>query len=223
MTIRGRAALLLAAALAALAGPGGCGDGPSTADPGGPHVLRATLRDASTGDPVPRTGLYVHLFCDDLRFQRTLPASDAAEFRAGMPGPRVRIRVHDPAGIWEPLEQTVAVEKGEAVLDLRLRPTGYILLRGSVIDGRTGEPIRNLPAEGPPPPPGEGPLFSFLCDDPAFSVHFVVPDADGRYAVRVPRARIRIGVVDTALAPETPEVVLSGEKGPVRDFDIVLR
>ena len=128
----------------------GCGDeknGPGTADTSDEYRLSGTLLDAETGEAVPRAGIYVHVFCDEVNLQKTVnPDETKSDFEVLVPKPKVRLRVYDGSHVYALYERTMTLASKTERVEVRLEPTNYIKLRGRVLDGSTGKPI-------PPPDP----------------------------------------------------------------------
>jgi len=201
--------LAIAAALLALAA---CG-GPRPRGEGD-YLLEGTVRDAKTGEPVARDTLYLHFFCDGIDHQVTLDPSSETEYAVRMPQPTVRVRVADTDDAYHLYERTVEIEGKSRTLDLPLEPTGFVLLRGRVVDAADGSAVPRG-ADG-----GHGPLL-YLSGD-GWSEGPVSLEEDGSFTLRVPRAKIEIRAVDTARSIANPDLDLTGFAGASRKFELRL-
>jgi hypothetical protein len=186
---------------------GACASDPS-------HLLHGRVIDAETGEPVSRRTMYVHFFCDEIDFQRTLDPEDASTYSVRLPRPTVRVRAADRSGVYALFEQTLTID-GEALEhDIRLTPTHFVLLRGRAIDAVTGEAIR--PTGGW----GSGPVLHLDADKVGWGKSGVTLDDEGAFSLRVPRAKLRVRAINTSKRIVNPVIDLTGYEADERDVKI---
>jgi hypothetical protein len=192
------------------------GCGPRT-EGQGDYVIRGSLVDGETGAPVSRENVYVHVFNDAIQRTTSPEREDASTFTVRMPLSQVRLRVVDTTDRYHLYETTLEVPARGLDHVVQLVPTHYVLLKGRVL-------IRDGTAWVPHPEVGTGmgetPLLSFGFDDDRPPGWTVALGKDAAFEVRLPRERLRLFVVDSPLAPETPVVDLTGVTDDVVQRDI---
>jgi len=179
-------------------------------------TIRGTVIDSETGEEVSRAEMYLHFFCDEIDHQQSLDPRDVTDFEVTMPRATVRIRAADLSSRYHLFEKTIEIAGGEIEFDIPMVPTHYVLLKGKILDARTGTVIL------PKPGIGNTPLF-YVQDERGFSAGLIGPASNGTYSVRVPREKLTFLVVDTPLSPRTKTLDLTGFDGEVRQFDLVLK
>jgi hypothetical protein len=158
--------------------------------------------------------MYVHFFCDQIDFQRTLDPEDASTYSVRLPRPTVRVRAADRSGVYALFEQTLTID-GEALEhDIRLTPTHFVLLRGRAIDAVTGEAIR--PTGGW----GSGPRLHLDADKVGWGKSGVTLDDEGAFSLRVPRAKLRVRTINTSKRIVNPVIDLTGYEADECDVKI---
>lgn len=186
-----------------------CGGEEDDATERRPATLYGRLTDAETGAPVLRDTLLMHFNCDDLAFRDTLMPRDMTEYRIAMPDRKIRVRVLDSSGRYEPYEHVVTVAGEEQALDIALTPTHNVLLLVRLVDGISGrQPIDMRIA-------GEWTGLRLTLSDEQGQVHdgHLVLDDFGAVEVRVPRTKLRIAVTNVSTVPEQPVIDLSHYEG----------
>ncbi len=205
-----RCAALLLAVLAAAAGAcSGAGSG---------YRLHGVVRDAATGMPVSRATVYLHFICDESGFHVTVdPGKEADYGTVYLPAPRVRVRAFDQTKTYALFETTITVPEEGMAFDIPLSRSGRVRLFGRVVDAATGAPI--LPGAGG----GHGPLLYFGDEGHTWTEGPIALAPDGTYSIRVPRGKVVVSVVDTAMKPVAPEIDLSNGTADEHAADIALR
>jgi hypothetical protein len=116
---------------------------------------------------------------------------------------------------YEVFEQNFTATGGVLDVEVRLKPSHWIVLHGKVLwrDGAKLRPIRD----------GDGnvshALISIHQQDSAEMLSLA---DDGSYCVRVPREALRICAVDTNRAPNPNAIDLRGATEAERQFDVIL-
>jgi hypothetical protein len=208
---------LLAVLLAALAAA--CGSEPGRHDDpagSGDYLLKGRVLDAGTGEPVSREKMHLHFFCDEIDHQVTLDPDDTSDYAVRMPRPTIRVRAADGTDTYHLLETTLRLEASAREFDIELRPTGFVLLRGRVIDASTGKAI--LPTRGM----GAGPRLYLRCEEPSWAGGSFVPEPDGTFSLKAPRAVIEVAAVNTAMGVRTKRIDLTGVTAAEHAIEIVL-
>ena len=209
------AGFLVALALAA----SGCG---ARVAGHGDYVIRGSLVDSETGAPVSRKDVYVHAFNDEIKRQTSLDPEDSAAFTVRMPRPAVRLRVAEMTGRYRLEETTLTVPPEGLDHVVRLVPTHYILMKGRFLV-REGVQWVPVPPQRRDGAIGGRPLPSFLLEGEVPAGFRVTFREDASYEVRLPRARVRVQVLDTPLTPDPKSIDLTGVKEDVvvRDVHLV--
>ena len=176
----------------------GCGsDTREVDDPG--VTIRGRLIDAETGaTPEIHDQMVLHVFCDDLDKQVSLQPDDSGAYEVHMPGRTVRMRFADLANVYFLHEATKTLASNEATWDLRIEPTNYLLLRGTI------KGLKEAREAG----------FNkvmFMADHDGPSLHSLhLPHKEGKFALRVSRSVIEFSVVNTSWKLSPSQIDLSG-------------
>lgn len=177
--------------------------------------VRGRLVDAETGAPVKRDRVYVHAFNDATKVQVSLePDKTTSTFELRLPAPEIRLRVYDMERVHALFEKNfTAPADGKLDVDVRLEPTHWIRLHGHFYYREDGK-VR-------PVDHGDGSMGCCPLIDigPRSWVDY---DDDGAYSLLVPRALLKIEMVDTACHPVPAELDLRGATGDEREFDLYL-
>ena len=171
------------------------------------------LVDDETGEAVSRADNYVHAFNDATGHSVSLDPADETEFELEMPAPEIRLRVPDRTNTYELFEQSYVAVDGVLDLVVRLRPTHWIRLHGTIlwrdVDG-TLRPLCEGDGNVRDARLGAGENVSFE------------PGRDGGYWVNSPRRLLEIHTVNTNYACSPARVDLSDETGDDYEFNLVL-
>lgn len=194
-----------------LAGCGNDGNGtPNTSD----YRLSGRVLDADTGEEVSRETLYLHFFSDDVKLKKTLNPEPGSRYEVLMPQAKVRVRVSDKERRYALFEETIDLASKAESYDIKLKPTNYIRLHGTVKED--GKPVP--PSDGTP---GDRVMLYFESDGKPIAGP-IPPASDGTYSLRVPRGPIKILTVNTAKKPKNDTVDLTGNTNDSHAFDIEL-
>lgn len=181
----------------------------------GESTVRVTgqLLDAETGEPVPRTRIFVHAFNDAIGHQVSLEPNSETEFELEMPEPTIRLRIPDLSHEYELFEEDFVAEDGRLHVDVRLQPTHWVLLHGTVL-------WRD--AEGALHPLSEGDGNVRKASLTAGQYVGFPTDADGRYSVRAPRKLLRVLSINTNYVHAPREVDLREVEDDEYELNFVL-
>jgi len=197
---------VLAVAAAVTAG-GAC-----ARDPGGPGtLLTGRLVDGETGRPVSRSTVWIHAFDDVAGRQESLRPSAGSDFALRIEGQEIRLRVADLSNTYELHQETLSARDGAIDVDVRLRPTHWVRLHGTVLwrDGARLRPLRE----------GDANVRSAAVQAGRVGL---APDAAGTYSVKVPRELLKVLTINTNRAAYPKEIDLSGFAGDAFEQDVVL-
>jgi hypothetical protein len=162
--------------------------------------------DAETGRTIPveyaprEGGVSVRFFMDGFP---TMGAEDGKRFEVRLPHPEARMEVRDPRLRYFDHEETIRVTAVGGEHIVRLRPTHRVLLRGRVLDARTGRPARLGKT-----------MVSLGGGDGAGGVS-VDPDDHGRFEAYVPRDVLTFGYVNPEVMCVEDTLDLRGVQGDV--------
>ncbi len=202
---------LLPAALSLFLLGAGCGGGAGVGEQDLCVRVTGRLVDDETGRPVSRDAIYIHAFNDEVPYQVSLEPDDETTFELGAPEPNVRLRIADTSNEYELYERTFTVENGALDVEVRLKPTHWVRLHGTVLwrDGAAPRPLRE----------GDGNVRHGQVSLGRYGLH---AQEDGTYATRVPRERFEVLVINTSYSPQPREVDLRGVTGEEHELDFVL-
>jgi len=176
------------------------------------HVT-VRLVDDETGEPVSRAGNYVHAFNDATGHQASLDPADETEFELEMPAPEIRLRVPDRTNTYELFEEDFVAKDGVLDVEIRLRPTHWIRLHGTLLWKDTDGTLRPLSE-------GDGNVRKAALSA-GRGVGFE-PGSDGAYSVNAPREVLEIVSINTNYRHAPTRVDLSNETGDDYALDLVL-
>ena len=176
------------------------------------HVT-VRLVDDETGKPVSRAGNYVHAFNDATGHQVSLDPADETEFELEMPAPEIRLRVPDRTNTYELFEEDFVAKDGVLDVEIRLRPTHWIRLHGTLLWKDTDGTLRPLSE-------GDGNVRKAALSA-GRGVGFA-PGSDGTYSVNAPREVLEIVSINTNYRHAPTRVDLSNETGDDYALDLVL-
>ncbi len=184
----------------------------------GDYEIRGSLVDAETRAPVSRADVYVHAFNDGLGRQTSLEREDATTFIIRMPRPDVRLRVSDATGRYQLYETTLDVPSGGLDHVVQLVPTHHVLVTGRLLVREGDGWARVRLREGI----GANPLLSFRSDGGGSEGLWVDQRADGSFRARLPRSRVHVLMLDTALHPDPAILDLTSVRDEAVERDIRL-
>ena len=212
-------ATLLAAALSACTDAEQPEEEPAASPPADGYVIRGILRNALDETDISRETVYLHFFCDEIDFSKTLDPTEMATYVVRVPKATVRIRAYDTTKVYALYEKTITLEEREVYRVIHLDPTNYVRVHGKIIDRTSGALVRPDPDAGM----GDTPLFYFH-DSEGKPCHtlWITPESDGTYSVRLPRTRIEISVVDTPLGLRVRKLDLTGYEGAEYELNLEL-
>jgi len=133
-----------------------------------------------------------------------------------VPQAKVRIRVADKERRYAIFEKTIDLASKSETFDIRLEATNFIRLHGKVL--ASGEPV---PPSEPDGAVGDRVMFYFQHDGKPIAGP-MAPAQDGTYSLRVPRGKIKIMAVNTALKIKQDTVDLTGNDSESHVFNIEL-
>jgi len=179
------------------------------------NIVHVTVRlvDDETGEPVSRAQNYVHAFNDATGHQVSLEPADETGFELEIPLPEIRLRVPDRTNTYELFEETFVAENGVLDLEIRLRPTHWIRLHGTVLWRDSDGTLRPLSE-------GDGNVRKA-----ALTLGRSVglsPGPDGSYSVKAPREEMEVLSINTNYHHAPARVDLSGETGDDYEVNFVL-
>jgi hypothetical protein len=187
---------------------------------GGPpdgYRLTGRLLDAETQAPVSRETFHVHAFNDAQHHQVSLGPEAGHTFALHVPEAGVRLRIADKSRKYALYERRMVLEKGTTALDIALEPTHYVRVHGHLVDAETG---RRVPRAEHERVLG-GPVLIYIFGQRRLGP--IWPDEDGGYSERLPREKIRFGLVDTSEKLVEDLVDLQGFAGEEYEFDLKVR
>ncbi len=113
--------------------------------------VKVRLVDDETGEPVSRETMYAHAFNDSLGKQVSLKPGGDDRFELCIAGPEIRLRIPDLSDTYFLFEQDYAVEGSMLDIEVRLKPTHWILCMEQC-SGRMAMGICTLCTKGEPWP-----------------------------------------------------------------------
>ncbi|MCP5024496.1 MAG: hypothetical protein GY930_22365 [bacterium] len=169
--------------------------------------------DDKTGEPVSRETMYAHAFNDSLGKQVSLKPGGDDRFELCIAGPEIRLRIPDLSDTYFLFEQDYAVEGSMLDIEVRLKPTHWILLHGTMQweDGN-----------GDLHPLYEGGAIARKASLSAGPVG-LSPFDDGHYSVRAPRKLLEFLSINTSYVHSPRVVDLRGETGDEYELNFVFR
>ncbi len=180
-----------------------------------PGTVRVTGRliDAETGEPVSRDRIFVHAFNDATEHQVSLKPNSETTFELEMPAPEIRLRIPDLQHAYELFEEDFVAKDGRLEVDVRLQPTHWIQLHGTVLWKDKDGSLRPLNE-------GDGNVRKASLSGGRY-VGFGT-DATGRFATRAPRELIEVLSINTSYQHEPREVDLSDVEADEFEVHFVL-
>ncbi len=205
--------LQVSTVLAALALVGSMLSGCSEPKPRTGVLVTGQLLDAESGAPVSRENIYVHAFNDATKTQVSVEPGGDAEFELEIPAPEIRLRVADTTNVYELFEQDYVAKGGRLDVEVRLQPTHWVRLHGTIL-WRDGQGRLRPLSEG------DGQVRDARLSA-GREVQFD-PDGDGEYSVMAPREALEISTINTSYVSNPASVDLSGVTGEEHKLDLVL-
>jgi len=191
----------------------------------GNYEIRGSLVDAETGAPVSRKEIYLHVSNDAIKDQTAVEREDESTFTVRVLRPDVRLRVYDPTNQYQLYETRLIVPKPGLDTVVRLVPTHYVVLKGRLLVDKDGSWVPIPEPEYVPGAPhliGGQPLLSFDWEGGGTSWSAFHVDENGAFEVRLPRALVRVVVLDTGLNHDPPFIDLTRSTVDVIERDIHL-
>jgi len=181
----------------------------------GDYAVRCLLVDSDSGAEVVPHNVYVVATDDTTGEETNINHLRSAAFVLRMPNPHVRLRITDYSDKYQAYSASLEIPPKGLDHAVVLVATHYVLMKGRVLEqhGTDWVPVRC--SEGI----GGSPLISFHFGRTSRTLHF---RDDASFEIRLPRERVPVDVLDSALALEAPFVDLSGVTADVVERDIHL-